>query len=45
MLTDLIKAFIGYCDSYALKELSANLKQVYWRRERYHVEQDSYDID
>lgn len=45
MLTDLIKSFIAYCDINALKELSANLKTVYRKRERYHVEQESYDIN
>ncbi|BAK99576.1 hypothetical protein OBV_23780 [Oscillibacter valericigenes Sjm18-20] len=45
MLTDLIKDFIAYCDNNALKKLSANLKTVYYKRERFHVEQESYDIN
>ena len=45
MLTDLIKAFIAYCDGNGKKEYSTPLKTVYGKREQYRVNRDVYDID
>lgn len=43
--TSLIKDFIAYCRKNGMSDLTAELGSVYGRRERFHAEEDTYDID
>lgn len=44
VLTDLIKSFITYCRNNEMGNLVEDLRPVYWRAERFRVEEDAYDI-